>query len=256
MKSLSTCMPPSLQSRLANLGVHKHEISTLHPPKYLAPTLPSPLPEPDKRRAGSPPRPLPFESSPPVSVPRPWGSLDQYLQPTTPAPLSKPPVRLKARKQYQRLIISPAPPLTMVRIISINFRKREDSKESIILKYLQEGSDIILCQELNSPPQVPMAFASGMDRVRIYHNTTGRACGAAVVVGPSLSLFSQPLPTFKDTHGLLAACTVDPPGLPTLAIASVYCPPHRPTDPALYRDTLEALLPRLAAKYPLHLLFC
>ena len=99
-----------------------------------------------------------------------------------------------------------------------------------------------------------MVFASGMDRVRIYHNTTGRARGTAVVVGPSLSRYSQPLPAFKDTHGLLAACTVTPPGLPTLAIASVYCPPHRPTDPALYRDTLEALLPRLAAKYPLHLL--
>ena len=54
MKSLSTCMRPSLKSRLANLGVHTHEISTLHPPKYLAPTLPSTLSEPDIRRAGSP----------------------------------------------------------------------------------------------------------------------------------------------------------------------------------------------------------
>ena len=99
-----------------------------------------------------------------------------------------------------------------------------------------------------------MAFASGMDRVCFYHNTTGRARGTPIVVGPSLSRYSQPLPTFKDTHGLLAACTVTPRGLPTMARASVYCPPNRPTDPALYRDTLEALLPCLAAKYPLHLL--
>ena len=140
----------------------------------------------------------------------------------------------------------------MLRVISSNFRKSRDSKEGIILKYLQKGYDIILCQELNSPPQVPTAFASGVDRVCIYHNTARRACRAAVVVGPSLSCYSQPLPTFKDTHRLLAACTVTPPGLPTLAIASVYCPPHRPSDPAPYRDTLEALLPRIAAKYPVH----
>ena len=170
--------------------------------------------EPDICRAGSPSRPLPFESSPPVSLPRPWGSLDEYLEPATPAPLSKPPVQLKARKQYQRPITSPTPRLTMVRVTSINFCNCKDSKESIILKYLQDGYDIILCQELNSPLQVPMAFASGMDRVRIYHNTTGRARGTAVLVGPSLSPYSQPLPTFKDTHGLLAACTVSPPNFP------------------------------------------
>ena len=169
-------------------------------------------------------------------------------------PLSQRPVRLKTRKQYQRPITFPAPSLTMLRVISINFRKSKDYKESIILKYLQEGYDIILCQELNSPPKVPRAFASGMNGVRIYHNTTGRACGAAVVVGPSLSRYSQPLPVFKDAPGLLAACTVTPLGLCTLAITSVHCPRHGPTDPALYRDTLEALLPRLAAKYPLHLL--
>ena len=69
MTSFPTSMPLSPQSRLANLGVHTHKISTLHPPKYLAPTLPSSLPEPDMRRAGSPPRVLPFESSPPVSLP-------------------------------------------------------------------------------------------------------------------------------------------------------------------------------------------
>ena len=215
MKCLSNCIPPALQSRLAHLGVHTHDISTLHPPKYLAPTLSSPLPEPDIRRAGSPPCPLPFESPPLVSLPRPWGSLDEYLQPTTPVPLSQPPVQLKGRKQYQRHIISPPPPLIMLRVISHKSHKSKDSKESIILKYLQEGYDIILCQELNSPPQVPMAFASGMDRVRIHHNTTERARGTAVVVGPSLSCYSQPLPTFEDTHGLLAACTVTPPGLPT-----------------------------------------
>ena len=119
----------------------------------------------------------------------------------------------------------PPPPLTMVRVRSINFCKSKDSKESIILKYLQEGYYIILCQDLNSPPGVPMAYAWGMDRVRIYHNTTRRACVTAVVVRPSLSRYSQPLPTFKDTHGLLAACTVTPRGLPTLAIAPVPCPP-------------------------------
>ena len=210
MKSLSACMPPPLQSRLANLGVHTHEISALHPPKYLAPTLSSLPPEPDIRRAGSPPRPLPFESSPPVSLPRPWVALEEYLQPATPAPLSQPPVRLKARKQYQQAITSPAPQFTIVRVISINFRKSKDSKESIILKYPQEGYDIILCQELKSPPQVRMALASGMDLVRIYHNTTGRARSTAVVVGPALSRYSKPLPTFKDAHGLLAACTVTP----------------------------------------------
>ena len=45
-----------------------------------------------------------------------------------------------------------------------------------------------------------------------------------------------------------------PLGFQTLAIASVYCPFHRPTDPELYRDTLEALLPHLQAESPLHVL--
>ena len=105
------------------------------------------------------------------------------------------------------------------------FVKAKIPKKSIILNYLQEGYDIILCQELNSPPQVPMAFPSGMNCVRIYHNTTGPASGTAVVVGPSLSRYSQPLPTFKDTHGLRAAYTVTRRRLPTLATASIYCPP-------------------------------
>ena len=42
MKFLFACMAPSLQSRLANLGVHTDEITTLHSPKYITPTLPSP----------------------------------------------------------------------------------------------------------------------------------------------------------------------------------------------------------------------
>ena len=254
MKSLSACIHPSLQSRLANLGVHTHGITTLHSPNYIAPTLASRPPEPDVRRAGSPSDALPFTSSPPVLPPRPCGALDGYLQPATTAPLSQSSVRLKARKQSQRPITSPAPPLTMLRVILINFCESKHSKESIIPKYLQEGYNIILCQDLNPPAQVPILFALGTDCVRIHHNTTGRARGAAVVVGPSLSRYSQPLPAFKETHGLLATCTVTPPGLPTLTIPSVYCPPHRPTDAALHGDVLEALLPRLAAKYPLHLL--
>ena len=72
------------------------------------------------------------------------------------------------------------PSAPAIHVLSFNTAKSRNTPASI-LHFLNEGYDIILLQELNSPPLLPQRYAFGSDRAKVFSNVCGHKHGVSVI---------------------------------------------------------------------------
>ena len=73
------------------------------------------------------------------------------------------------------------PSVPAIRVVSFNTAKSQNTPAST-LHFLNEGYDIILLQELNSPALLPQRYAFGNDRDKVVSNVCGHKHGVSVIV--------------------------------------------------------------------------
>ena len=122
-----------------------------------------------------------------------------------------------------------------------------------ILHFLNEGYDIILLQELNSPPLLPQRYAFGNDRAKVFSNVCGHKHGLSVIAGPRIARYTSCVPP-RDSDGLICGAKISLTEAIPLHVFSVYYPPVRTGAPAPYRDTIQRVLASYFNDHPNHIL--
>ena len=132
------------------------------------------------------------------------------------------------------------PSVPVIPVVSFNTAKSHNTPASI-LHFLNEGYDIILLQELNSPPLLPQRYAFGNDRAKVFSNVCGHKHGVSVIAGPRIARYTSSVPP-RDSDGLICGAKISLPEATPLHVFSVYSPPVRTGAPAPYGDTVQRVL--------------
>ena len=144
------------------------------------------------------------------------------------------------------------PSVPAIRVVSFKTAKSQNTPASI-LHFLNEGYDIILLQELNSPPLLPQRYAFGNDRAKVFSNVCGHKHGVSVIAGPRIARYTSCVPP-RDSDGLICGAKKSLPEATPLHVFSVYSPPVRTGAPAPYRDTIQRFLASYFNDHPNHIL--
>ena len=144
------------------------------------------------------------------------------------------------------------PSVPAIRVVSFNTAKSQNTPAAI-LHFLNEGYDIILLQELNSPPLLPQRYAFGNDRAKVFSNVCGHRHGVSVIAGPRIARYTSCVPP-RDSDGLICGAKISLPEATPLHVFSVYSPPVRTGAPAPYRDTIQRVLASHFNDHPNHTL--
>ena len=171
-----------------------------------------------------------------------------------PTPSFPPPRQVHKRVKPKRL--RPPPPslssVPAIRVVSLNTAKSEKTPASI-LHFLNEGYDIILLPELNSPPLLPQWYAFGNDRAKVFPNVCGHKHGVSVIAGPRIARYTSCVPP-RDSDSLVCGANISLPEAAPLHVFSVYSPPVRTGAPAPYRVTIQRVLASHFNEHPNHIL--
>ena len=144
------------------------------------------------------------------------------------------------------------PSVPAIRVVSFNTAKSQNTPAAI-LHFLNEGYDIILLQEVNSPPLLPQRYAFGNDRAKVFSNVCGHRHGVSVIAGPRIARYTSCVPP-RDSDGLTCGAKISLPEATPLHVFSVYSPPVRTGAPAPYRDTIQRVLASYFHDHPNHIL--
>ena len=144
------------------------------------------------------------------------------------------------------------PSVPAIRVVSFNTAKSQNTPASI-LHFLNEGYDIILLQELNSPPLLPQRYAFGNDRANVFSNVCGHKHGVSVIAGPRIARYTSCVPA-RDSDGLIRGAKISLMEATPLHVFSVYSPPVRTGAPAPYCDTIQRVLASYFNDHPNHIL--
>ena len=136
--------------------------------------------------------------------------------------------------------------------MSFNTAKSQNTPASI-LHFLNQGYDVILLQEINSPPLLPQRYAFGNDRAKVFSNVCGHKHGVSVIAGPRIATYTSCISP-RDSDGLICGAKISLPEATALHVFSVYSPPVRTGAPAPYRGTIERVLASYCNEYPNHIL--
>ena len=136
--------------------------------------------------------------------------------------------------------------------MSFNTAKSQNTPASV-LHLLNKGYDIILLQELNSPPLLPQRYAFGNDRAKVISNVCLHKHGVSVIAGRRIARYTSCVPP-RDSDGLICGAKVSLPEATLLHVFSVYPPPVRTGAPAPYRDTIQRVLASYFNDHPNHIL--
>ena len=142
--------------------------------------------------------------------------------------------------------------LSRLSVVSFNTAKSQNTPASI-LHFLNEGYDVILLQELNSPPLLPHRYAFGNDRAKVFSNVCGHKHGVSVIASPRIARYISCISS-KDSDGLICGAKISLPEATPLHVFSVYSPPVRTGAPAPYRDTIGRVLASYCNQHPNHIL--
>ena len=140
------------------------------------------------------------------------------------------------------------PSVPAIRVVSFNKAKSQNTPASI-LHFLDGGHDIILLQELNSPPLLPQRYAFGNDRAKAFSNVCGHKHGVSVIADPRIARYTRCVPP-RDSDGLICGAKISRPEAAPLHAFSVYSPTVRTGAPAPYRDTMERVLASYLKDHP------
>ena len=144
------------------------------------------------------------------------------------------------------------PSVPAIRVVSFNTAKSQNTPAAI-LHFLNEEYDIILLQELNSPPLLPQRYAFGNDRAKVFSNVCGHRHGVSVIAGPRIARYTSCVPP-RDSDGLICGAKISLLEATPLHVFSVYSPPVRTGAPAPYRDTIQRVLASYFNDHPNHIL--
>ena len=144
------------------------------------------------------------------------------------------------------------PSVQAIRVLSVDTAKSQNAPAAI-LHFLNEGYDIILLQELNSPPLLPQRYAFGNDRAKVFLNVCGHKHGVSVIAGPRIARYTSCVPP-RDSDGLICGAKISLPEAIPLHVFPVYSPPVRTGAPAPYRDTIQRVLASYFNDHPNHIL--
>ena len=144
------------------------------------------------------------------------------------------------------------PSVPAIRVVSFNTAKSQNTPASI-LHFLNEGYDIILLQELNSPPLRPQRYAFGNDGAKVFSNVCGRKHGVSVIAGPRIARYTSCVPP-RDGDGLICGAKISLREAIPLHVFSVYSPPVRTGAAAPYRDTIQRVIASHFNDHPNHIL--
>ena len=136
--------------------------------------------------------------------------------------------------------------------MSFNTAKSQNTPASI-LHLLNEGYDVILLQEINSPPLLPRRYAFENDRAKVFSTVCGHKHGVSVITGPRIARYTSCFST-RDSDGLICGAKIPLLEATPLHVFSVYSPLVPTGAPAPYRDTRERVLASYCNKYPNHIL--
>ena len=136
--------------------------------------------------------------------------------------------------------------------MSFNTAKSQNTPASI-LHFLNEGYDIILLQELNSPPFLPQRYAFGNDHAKDFSNVCSHKHGVSVIAGPRIARYTSCVPP-RDSDGLICGAKISLPEATPLHVFSVYSPPVRTGAQAPYRHTVQRVLASYFNDHPNHIL--
>ena len=136
--------------------------------------------------------------------------------------------------------------------MSFNTAKSQNTPASI-LHFLNERYDIILLQELKSPPLLPQRYAIGNDRAKVFSNVCGHKHGVSVIAGPRIARYTSCVPP-RDSNGLICGAKISLPEATPLHVFSVYSPLVSTGAPAPYRDTIQRVLASYFNDHPNHIL--
>ena len=121
------------------------------------------------------------------------------------------------------------------------------------LHFLNEGYDIILLQEINSPPLPPQRYAFRNDWAKVFSNVCGHKHGVSVNAGPQIPRYTSCISP-RDSDGLICGAKFSLQQAGPLHVFSVYSHPVCAGAPARYRDTIERVLASYCNEYPNHIL--
>ena len=144
------------------------------------------------------------------------------------------------------------PSVLAIRVVSSNTAKSQNTPASI-LHFLNERYDIILLQDLNSPPLLPQRYPFGNDRAKVFSNVCGHKHWASVIAGPRIARYTSCVPP-RDSDGLICGAKISLPDATPLHVISVYSPPVRTGAPAPYRDTIQRVPASYFNDHPNHIL--
>ena len=144
------------------------------------------------------------------------------------------------------------PSVPAIRVVSFNTAKSQNTPAAI-LHFLNEGYDIILFQELNSPPLLPQRYAFGNDCAKVFSNVCGHRHGVSVIAGPRIARYTSCVPP-RDSDGLICGAKKSLLEATPLHVFSVYSPLVRTGAPAPYRDTIQRVLASHFNDHPNHIL--
>ena len=144
------------------------------------------------------------------------------------------------------------PSVPAIRVVSFNTAKSQNTPAAI-LHFLNEGYDVILLQELNSPPLLPQRYAFSNDRAKVFSNVCGYRHGVSVIAGPRIARYTSCVPP-RDSDGLICGAKISLPEATPLHVFSLYSPPVRTGAPAPYRDTIQRVLASFFNDHPNHIL--
>ena len=133
-----------------------------------------------------------------------------------------------------------------------NTAKSQSTPRSI-LHFLNEGYDVILLQEINSPPLLIQRYAFWNDRAKVFANDCGQEHGVSVIAGPQIARYTSCISP-RDSNGLICGAKISLLEATPLHVFSVYSPPVRTGAPAPYRDTIERVLASYCNEFPNHIL--
>ena len=135
-----------------------------------------------------------------------------------PSPVHKPFKPRRLRRPPPSLPSFPA-----IRVVSFNTAKSQNTPASIS-HFLNEGYDIILLQELNSPSLLPQRYAFRNDRAKVFSNVCGHKHRVSVIAGPRIARYTSSVPP-RDSDSLICGAKISLPEATPPHVFSVYSPP-------------------------------
>ena len=158
-------------------------------------------------------------------------------------PSFPPPPQVQKPLKPRHLRHPPPPSLPLfrtIRVVSFKTAKSQNTPASI-LHFLNEGYDVLLLQEKNTPALLPQRYAFGNDRTKVFSNVCGHKHGVSVIAGPRIARYTSCISP-RDSDGLICGAKMSLPEANPLHVFSVYSPPVRTGATAPYRDTIERVL--------------